>query len=93
MAETLEYAIKEKVEDLKQKILAKHPLMPALLQEIHTAVLKNPEQVTLLSEEEIATIVSGLEVHTNTHLMVASATKTPAKSVTSRIKNLGLDAF
>ena len=93
MSETLEFAIKEKVEDLKAKILAKHPNMPILLQEIHTALLQNPDQVTLLSEEEIAVIVSGLEVHTNTHLMTAAATKAPTKNVKSRIQNLGLDAF
>lgn len=90
---TLESQIKEKIADLSSKILAKHPMMPSLLQEIHKALLQNPECVTLLSDEEINTIVKGLESHTNTFLMAAAATKTPAKSVTSRIKNLGLEAF
>lgn len=89
----LETQIKEKITSLREKILTKHPSMPSLLQEIHTALLKNPEQVTLLSEEEIKDLVSGLEMQTNTFLVTAAATKPASKSVVGRIKNLGLDAF
>ena len=93
MTQTLEFEIKEKIESLKAKILEKHPLMPNLLQEIHRALSAQPEQVTLLSEEEMNVIIQGLEAHTNTFLMTAAATKTPSKSVNQRIKNLGLAAF
>jgi hypothetical protein len=66
------FALKEKVASLSQLILAKHPQMPVLLQEIHTALTKQPENVLLLSEEDIAVIISGLEVQTSTSLMTAA---------------------
>lgn len=68
--------------------------MPTLLREIHTTLLQQPENVTLLSEEEIKTIVNGLEVQTGVFLTQAVMTKpTAKKAATSRIKELGADAF
>jgi hypothetical protein len=87
------FALKEKVADLSQAILDKHPRMPTLLREIHTTIRQYPEQVTLLSEEEISTIVSGLQVQTNTAFAAAVSKPAAAKSVTAKIKSLGVDAF
>lgn len=78
------FALKESVESLKGMILGKHPSMPTLLREIHTALSKQPEQALLLSEEEIHVIVSGLEVQTNTYLAASITPKN--KSLAGKIK-------
>lgn len=91
--DTEAFQLKEKVASLSELILSKHPRMPTLLREIHTTIRSYPEQVTLLSEEDISIIVSGLQVQTAT-TFAASATKPAAvKSVTAKIKSLGVDAF
>jgi hypothetical protein len=86
--------LKSKVENLKAKLLARDPNMPLLLREIHVALREQPENVTLLAEEEIAVIVEGLTIQTGVEFS-AAVTKSPAasKSVNARIKALGADAF
>lgn len=86
--------LQQKVSELSQLILSKHPRMPTLLREIHTTLRAQPENVTLMSEEEIAVIVSGLKVQTGIEF-AASATKkgTAQNSLVSKIKTLGVDAF
>jgi hypothetical protein len=86
------FILKEKVAALEQTILAKHPSLPSLLAEIHKNIKANPEQITLLSEDDIKIIVNGLEIQTKTFL-VQSVTKAPSKSKVAEIKQLGLDAF
>lgn len=85
--------LKQKVHELSEMILAKHPRMPVLLREIHTTVRKYPEQVTLLDDKEIGIIVAGLQVQTNTSLVVSAAKPAAAKTLTSKIKQLGTGAF
>jgi hypothetical protein len=87
------FELKEKVAELSGLLLSKHPKMPVLLREIHTTLRAQPENITLLSEEEISVIVSGLKVQTGIEF-AASATKgAGAKSAVAKIKNLGADAF
>ena len=89
------FELREKVLALQQSILDKHPRMPVLLREIHTALLAQPENVTLMSEEEISILVSGLKVQTGTEFassMVKGSTAV-SKSMTSKIKNLGIGAL
>ena len=86
-------AFKQRMEELKEKILAKHPQMPILLGEIHKALRNNPEQVTLLSEEEMHVIVEGLEVQTKTALISGAVSGKGAKSVASKVKTMGIGAF
>jgi hypothetical protein len=85
--------LKEKVLALSSAILAKHPTMPTLLREIHTTILKYPEQVTLLNESDIGIIVSGLQLQTGTTLAASVSKPAAAKSVAAKIKQLGADAF
>jgi hypothetical protein len=68
--------------------------MPTLLREIHTTLRKQPENVTLLSEEEIKVIVNGLQKQTGVEL-VQAVTKAPGKTAAlkNKIKDLGVDAF
>lgn len=55
--------------ELEQRILSKHPQMPQLLSIIHRQLKQDPEIVTLLEPQHIATIVSGLQAHTKTTLI------------------------
>jgi hypothetical protein len=58
--------IKEKILSLQNALLESNPRMPVLLQEIHRTLKNDPAIVTLLQEDEIAVIVSGLKVQTST---------------------------
>ena len=85
--------LKQKVAELSELILAKHPRMPVLLREIHTTVRKYPEQVTLLDEDDIGIIVAGLQVQTNTTLATQATKPAAAKTLAAKIKQLGTEAF
>lgn len=87
------FELAEKVQQLSALILDKHPRMPTLLREIHTALLAQPENVTLMSEEEIQIIVSGLKVQTGVEFATAAISSSGKKSAVSKIKALGADAF
>ena len=87
------FDLKEKVAKLQETILAKHPSMPGLLRSIHETLTANPDQVTLLAEEEIQIIVSGLEVQTGTFLAQSISKPSTQKSVAAKIRNLGVEAF
>jgi len=81
------FALKEKVESLKQMMLDRHPKMPTLLSEIHKTLLKYPEQVVLMSEEETAIVVQGLIKQTGTEFAKAAmkTSSTSAKSLAAKI--------
>lgn len=89
--------LQERVLALQTTILNKHPSMPTLLQDIWRTLKAQPENVTLMSEQEIAIIVSGLQVQTNVSLAqtVSKSAKsaTANKAVTAKIAQLGLDAI
>jgi hypothetical protein len=85
--------LREKVASLEAALLARHPTMPTLLRDIHSALRAQPENVTLLSEEEIQSLVKGLQVQTNTFL-ATSVTKESKKSAgTKALLAKGADAF
>ena len=73
-----------KISSLQNAILSAHPTMPILLREIHTILKNDPSNVTLLSEEDIAILVSGLKQQTKTEI-----TQAAMKKKTS-LKNVGL---
>lgn len=87
------FELQERVQQLATAILDKHPKMPVLLREIHTALLAQPENVTLMSEEEIAIIVSGLKVQTGIEFAASAISGSGKASAISKIKKLGADAF
>jgi len=90
----LGFELQEKLTALQSAILAKHPTMPTLLQDIHRALKLQPENVTLMSEEEIAIVVSGLQAQTQVSLVKeVVAKKATTKSVTARFAALGMDAI
>lgn len=87
------FELKEKVAQLSAAMLDQHPRIPVLLREIHTALLAQPENVTLMTEDEICVIVSGLMKQTGA-AYTASMLKGPGnKSAAAKIKSLGADAF
>jgi len=87
------FELKQKVGELGEMLLAKHPRMPTLLREIHTSLRAQPENVTLLDEEEICKIVSGLKVQTSTEFAASVNKPAAVKSAAAKIKSLGADAF
>lgn len=87
------FALKEQCAELAGLITARHPRMPILLREIHTLLRAQPENVTLMSEEEIAIIVSGLKVQTAVEFATSATKGAGAKSAVANIKKLGSDAF
>jgi len=74
--------LKEKILSLQTALLESHPTMPGLLREIHTTLKANPDCVTLLSDDEVGVIVSGLKKQTATEI-ATSALKTKTKAVKS----------
>lgn len=85
--------LKEKVTELESLILSRHPRMPMLLREIHTALRAQPENVTLMSEEEIAIIVSGLSVQTSVEFAKEAVKPAGKNAKLKEIAKLGLDAI
>lgn len=85
--------VREKIASLQSALLERHPRMPTLLQEIHSALRAQPENVTLLAEEDICTIVSGLQQQTNTFLADTVSKSKGKAGTTTRLKNLSEDAF
>ncbi len=66
------YELVEKVTALQNALLTAHPTMPVLLRAIHTQLRSDPEIVTLLSEDEIGTIVNGLKRQTQVELVTST---------------------
>jgi hypothetical protein len=94
---TIGFELKEKVASLEAAILDKHPRMPTLLQEIWKTLKQYPENVTLMNEEEIATVVRGLERQTGVFLaesVTAGSKKArTTETLKAKIAKLGEDAF
>lgn len=93
MAEITQSTIAEftdKLNSLQSALLTAHPEMPVLLQRIHRQLKEDPDLVTILTEEQIATIVNGISVVTNTKLAVDSK-KVEKTAKDKRLKNVTLD--
>jgi len=72
--------LKGKIAELQEQILAVHPRMPTLLREIHTLLKSDPTNITLLDEDDISIIVSGLKKQTQVEISQATL-KTSAKKL------------
>ncbi len=57
--------VKEKIESLAAIMISETPRLPSVLSDIRILLGKNPDVVTLLSEEEIGQLVSGMAVRAN----------------------------
>lgn len=83
------YELKEKVVSLQNAILEMHPQLPILLRTIHTQLMNDPEMVTVLSEEDIGIIVSGLSRQTKTEITTTPAKKESATSIINKALKAG----
>lgn len=83
----LNLEIQTKLASLQEALLESHPTMPTLLRDIHTTLKSQPEQVTLMTEDEIHIIIQGLEKQTNTHLAASVTKKSKSASSRAAMKN------
>jgi hypothetical protein len=83
MLSNLPEDLKIKIASLQDAILNTHPQLPIILRDIHKALKDDPANVTLLSEEEIGTIVSGLKKQTATE--IASSTLKKSTKALSKV--------
>lgn len=84
--------VADSVAELATAIHSAHPRMPQLLHDIWSTLHKYPEQVTLLSEEQMEVVFSGLEKIVDTDLAaltLKSATKSGGKKAPVTTASLG----
>lgn len=84
--------VADSVSELQVAIHSAHPRMPQLLHDIWSTLHKYPEQVTLLSEEQMEVVFSGLEKIVDTDLAaltLKSATKSGGKKAPVTTASLG----
>jgi hypothetical protein len=74
-----------KMQELQEAIHGQHPKMPVLLMHIHKHLTTDPELVSILSEEEIGVIVSGLKVQTKTELVGTVARQSKARDKKTKL--------
>lgn len=95
MESKLGFEFLDKVNQLEEALLERHPLLPNLLREVYTALRKQPENAVLANEEELAIIVQGLDQQTGAALAtlaVSQSKKPSAKKAAAKISvdSLGL---
>lgn len=78
--------IKTKLDELSQMLLSQNPGLPTLLRDIHRTLKAQPDQVTLMSEDEIRVVVQGLEKQTGSYLAASAVKPTAAKK--AALKNV-----
>lgn len=83
--------VKSKITELNGMLLAAHPTMPVLLREIHNHLRRDPELVTIISEEEIGVIVNGLKQQTKTALVTQAVKTTKTTAGKAAIAKLTAD--
>lgn len=92
----LNLEIQTKLQALQQALLDSHPALPTLLRDIHTTLKNQPEQVTLMTEDEIHLVIQGLEKQTNTYLAATTLKSSKSPSAKAKLKatssaDLGFD--
>jgi hypothetical protein len=85
----LNLEIKYKLDQLSSALLSAHPQIPTLLRDIRNTLKAFPEQVTLMTEEEINLCVRGLEKQTNSY--IAAVTVKPSAAKKAALKNVTSD--
>lgn len=92
-ARTIKYQeVSDRIVELRDAIHSAHPKMPGLLQEIWKTTQSYPEQVTLLTEDQMEIIIAGLEKVVDTDLAnitLKSATSGKKSKVAITTDSLG----
>lgn len=78
------YEVREKLAQLEEALLKGTPNMPVLLRDIHSHLKRDPDVVTILSDEECSILVRSLKKQTNTEIAIA-ATKKKGKKAMSKM--------
>jgi len=73
------FAIQEKLATLEEALTNSTPGIATLLRDIHSSLKKDPDVVTLLSEEECEILVRGLKKQTSTEIAVSAMKSKGAK--------------
>lgn len=84
--------VADSIQELQVAIHQAHPRMPQLLHDIWSTLHSYPEQVTLLSEDQMEIVFSGLEKIVDTDLAaltLKSATKAGTKKASITTASLG----
>ena len=79
------FQIKEKLADLQDRLEANAPGLATLLRDIHQTLKKDPDVVTLLSEEDCAVIVQGLKKQTATEIATSALKNKSGKKAMSKM--------
>lgn len=92
MQNELEFKLKEKMAALESALLNAHPLLPNLIREILKVVKSYPEQVTIMTSEELNSLFKGLETVHKIKLQEAVTTKksTSAKKALEKALDAGM---
>ena len=83
------FQIREKLAQLEEKLVANVPGIAGLLRDIHRALKNDPDVVTILSEDECATLVNGLKKQTKTEI-ATKVLKTGGKKAMNKMTVLDL---
>ncbi len=78
---TQAYLIREKLANLEAALDQALPNIPTLLRDIHTQLKKDPDIVTILSDEECGILVRGLKKQTKTEIAVSAMKSKPKKAM------------
>lgn len=84
------YEIREKLASLEEALLSSTPNMPSLLRDIHRNLKKDPDVVTLLSEEECSILVRSLKKQTATEI-ATKAIKSKSGAGSKSLKKTTVD--
>lgn len=84
-------SIKSKILEMNTALLSNNPIMPILLREIHSHLRKDPELVTIISEEEIGMIVNGLKKQTSTELVTSTIKQSTTKATKEKLSKVSVD--
>lgn len=83
--------IKSKIAEMNSLLLSAHPSMPVLLRDIHSQLRRDPELVTIITEEEIGMIVNGLKKQTATELVTQTVKASKSAATKKAIAKLTVD--
>lgn len=71
-----------RIAELEQALLAAHPQMPMYLKQIHAELLKAPELVHIMTNEQRSILIAALQKQTGASIFTALKAKKPtAKSM------------
>lgn len=74
--------IKERLAALESALTNQLPEIKTILRDIHTMIREDSDQVTLLTDEEIAIIVRGLKKQTATEIVTSAPKRKTATKLT-----------